>query len=207
MQQNDHGRRDLDGADGAAGTGASAAHGPLDCLAREHVLQLEVCEALEHIADDLPGRVDLKLVCAVINVLQHGLTGHFRFEEEVLFPRLRERAGADVSLAAALDQLQSEHARDGDLCHELAEELKVLSVRGEPRNADMLAYMLRGFFEGQRRHIEWENSIVLPAARRVLSEQDLQGLARYAEQSARKLPSLKALPRGRKRPRLPPAVK
>lgn len=173
----------------------------LQRLAREHHMQLELCDALEHIADSLPGRIDFKLLRAVIGVLDNGMAGHFAFEENVLFPLLRRSASSDASLIAALNQLENEHVRDSDLCHELAEELKALAAHGEARNANMLAYMLRGFFEGQRRHIEWENSIVLPAARRHLTAQDLAAMPPYTARVPLRSASLKIPAKDTKRSR------
>lgn len=135
-------------------------------------MQLHLCDALELIADGLPNRFEGKLLREVINVLAHGMTAHFEFEEQVLFPLLRRRLGTDSPLMAALNQLEIEHERDGGLCSELAEELRFFLLREHPRNVEMLAYMLRGYFESQRRHIEWENSIILPAARRLSTEPD-----------------------------------
>jgi len=198
MRQNDHQARDCAEGDGvAARTGPAA----LQRLAREHDMQLDLCNALEHIADGLPGRIDFKLLRAVISVLENGMAGHFAFEEEVLFPLLRRKASSDPSLIAALNQLENEHVRDSDLCHELAEELKALSAHGEARNANMLAYMLRGFFEAQRRHIEWENSIVLPAARRHLTAQDLEAMPRYTVRVPLRSASLKIPGKDTKRSR------
>lgn len=150
---------------------------PLDRIAAEHGLQLELCDALELIADELPGRIDATLLREVINVLAHGMTPHFAFEEHALFPLLRRRASDDHPLMAALTQLETEHERDADLSQELVEQLRHLMLREEAMNPDMLGYMLRGYFESQRRHVEWENSIVLPAARRVLTAQDRLELA------------------------------
>ncbi len=171
---------------------------PLDRLAAEHTLQLELCSLLEFIADGLPDRIDRRLVREVTTVLAHGLTAHFKFEEDVLFPLLRQRASADAALIAALDQLESEHGRDADLGEELAEELNAFCLKGQARNVEMLGYMLRGYFEGQRRHIEWENTIVLPAARRLLTFEDLQDLAPRLEPSSHTLTSHRNLPRARR---------
>ena len=161
--------------DNAALRGADT--NPLERLVAEHRKQLELCDALELIADGLPCRIDEKLLRRATGMLSRGLVAHFRFEEEVLFPLLRRRGADDPSLIAALDQLESEHRRDADLSDELAEELETVRRKGKVRNVEMLGYMLRGYFEGQRRHIEWENTVVLPAARRVLSAPDLQDLA------------------------------
>ena len=172
---------------------------PLDRLAGEHTLQLELCDALEFIADGLPGRFDGKLLRRAIDVLAHGMTQHFDFEESVLFPLLRRCAGADATLIAALDQLEVEHGRDGGLCSELADELRFFLSREQPRNAEMLGYMLRGYFESQRRHIEWENSIVLSAARRLLVAQDCIEVASRLKRVPRRYSSIGSLMRDRKR--------
>ena len=179
-----------DERDGSKGNGTAIAGAlpldPLERLAAEHPLQLELCNALELIADGLPNRFDQKLVHEATNVLAHGMARHFLFEEEVFFPMLRRRAASDASLVAALDQLEIEHGRDAGLSSELAEELRYFLMKEHPRNPEMLGYMLRGYFEGQRRHIEWENSVVLPAARRFLTRPDLDELARLIEHGASK---------------------
>lgn len=154
----------------------NASIGPIDRIVADHAVQLELCDVLEAIADGLPDMVDKRLVRQVIAILEHGLAPHFRAEEDFLFPLLRLRGASDPSLIAALDQLEAEHLRDDDICAELIEELRNLADRGGPRNADMLGYMLRGFFEGQRRHISWENAVVVPAARRILNQADLAEL-------------------------------
>ncbi len=161
-----------------AKTVAAPIKNPIDMIAKEHAFQLELAKSLEFIADGLPDQVDRRLVKEVVAILSNGLDAHFELEEKVLFPLLRRRAGVDSGLIAALDQLVAEHGRDQDISAELVEELRVLAECGRPRNAEMLGYMLRGYFEGQRRHIEWENAVVLPAARRLLSPEDLDVVAR-----------------------------
>ena len=40
----------------------------------------------------------------------------------------------------------------------------------------MVGYMLRSFFESYRRHIHWENVVVLPLARARLTREDIEEL-------------------------------
>jgi len=174
--------------DGGWPAGAGPAHDdPLDRLASEHAVQLELCDALEFIADGLPHHVDRGLVREVIPLLTRGLAGHFDFEEQALFPVLRKRGAAEIPLIAALNQLEAEHTRDEDGAIELADELQALAEQGQARNPEMVGYMLRGYFESQRRHIKWENAVVLPAARRILSAADLQELSLYMERKPSRL--------------------
>ncbi len=94
---------------------------PLERPRQDHDVQLELCNALELIADSLPDSVDRRLVGEVILILAEGVTTHFRFEETVLFPLLRSRAKGVATLLAALDQLEDEHARDGGVGDDTAE--------------------------------------------------------------------------------------
>ena len=56
--------------------------------------------------------------------------------------------------------------------------LKTCPTAQRPDNPDMLGYMLRGFFETQRRHVAWENAVVMPLAYARLTQDDLRELSR-----------------------------
>jgi hemerythrin-like domain-containing protein len=73
-----------------------------------------------------------------------------------------------------LSRLEDEHEIDEGLAIEIASALRGL-IQGAPlTNAESLGDMLRGFFKSQRRHIAWENDVVLPLARRILPPEDLE---------------------------------
>jgi hypothetical protein len=55
-----------------------------------------------------------------------------------------------------------------------------LAAAGRHENSEMLGSMLRGYLESQRRHINWEESVLVPMARSLLGEEELRGLARPA---------------------------
>jgi hypothetical protein len=48
---------------------------------------------------------------------------------------------------------------------ELADELEALADSGRARNPDALGFMLRAFFDGLRRHLDWMDVTIMPAAR------------------------------------------
>jgi hemerythrin-like domain-containing protein len=157
---------------------------PLAVIEEDHALQLELCDLLECLADGLPD-FNRAIAHSAAAILREGLRPHQRLEEDMLFPLLRRRAPEAWSLHAIMQQLEAEHATDDGLAHELADELQLLAETGLLRNAEMLGYMLRGFFEQQRRHIEWENRVLLPLARRTLTKADLVELQDWIMQSAR----------------------
>jgi hemerythrin-like domain-containing protein len=146
---------------------------PIGLIAEEHALQRELCDLLEALADGLPHSFDKSLAVIAVSILEGSVPSHMRLEEEALFPLLRERVSEDDALYAALLCLEEEHDRDGATLLELTDALKTAAAEGVVSNPDMLGYMLRGYFEGQRRHISWEDRVVLPTARAVLTPMDL----------------------------------
>lgn len=152
---------------------------PLDVIAHDHDVQVGICDALELIADGLPEDVDRRLCGQVVSFLRYDLPVHHLDEEEGLFPLLRQSAitGEDLAVAGILGQLVTEHGKDESAAEELVDHLDALGRGERPAYPDLLGYMLRGFFEGYRRHVLWENSFIIPAARRLLSEDSLLELS------------------------------
>lgn len=161
------------------------ARNPLDMIAHAHAVQVQMCDAMERIADGLPDEIDRRLCAQVASCLQFDLPLHHHDEETALFPLLRERAAAEDGLTEILDRLASEHSSDTDFASEIAESLEHLGQGGRAPNPDMLGYMLRGFFERYRRHVHWENTLVMPIARIRLTPEDLGALSALMETNRR----------------------
>ncbi len=153
------------------------ARNPLDLIAHAHAHQVQMCDAMERIADGLPDEVDRRLCAQVSACLQFDLPLHHHDEETALFPLLRTRALPEDGLDDILSRLASEHSADNDFASEIAELLDHIGQGGRIGNADMLGYMLRGFFERYRRHVHWENTLVMPIARLRFTVKDLEELA------------------------------
>jgi hemerythrin-like domain-containing protein len=149
------------------------ARNPLDMIASAHALQVQMCDAMERIADGLPDEVDRRLCAQVASCLEFDLPLHHHDEEHALFPLLRRRALPEDGVDNILERLAAEHSSDNDFASEIAEALETLGQGGRPANPEMLGYMLRGFFERYRRHVQWENTLVMPLARLRLTADDL----------------------------------
>jgi hemerythrin-like domain-containing protein len=158
---------------------------PLVVIEEDHVLHLELCDVLERIADGLPHGADPRLARVAVTFLRNGFPAHLRMEEHVLFQLLERHAATAGYLRPAIEHLKAEHSADACAALEIADELQVLAVHGRVANADMLGYMLRGFFETQRRHIWWESSVLLPLAREALTSEDLAELQAWIISSER----------------------
>ena len=138
-----------------------------DRLRASYQLQCGLCARLERIADGLPvsaSRTDLVVSAhALAPMLQQA---HLLEEETLLLPMRRHQD----NLAETARQLESEHLEDQSFAEEIAEALLDYLSDGSGRHAESLGYMLRGFFQGVRRHIAFEQDYLLPqlssAARR-----------------------------------------
>jgi hemerythrin-like domain-containing protein len=150
---------------------------PLDFILKEHVSHQKLCDLLEEIADVLPAGVDQKKALRAVNLLKYELPLHHQIEEQALFPLLVKYAAREDNADEIVTRLNEEHVVDESFAEELIEFLEQLAQGKQLEDANMFGYMLRGFFESYRRHIMWENNVVLPLARRRLSADGLAELA------------------------------
>lgn len=152
---------------------------PLGVLSEEHALQNELCDLLETIANQLPQQFDTNLAAVAVSILETGLPRHMQLEEEAFFPLLRERLPEGHPLHAVMLCIEQEHDRDEAALIEICDTLRDAVECSTPANPEMLGCLLRGFFEIQRRHIAWEDTVILPVARQVFTPADLEDLQRW----------------------------
>jgi len=156
--------------DGNPHTSAQDSFGLIESAERA---QWQLCETLETIADGLPTQFDPRAVGEVVVDLRGVFPIHVHIQEQVIFPLLRTQADGIDNVERLLEQCEQEHAVDHGLSLELAECLEDAAGARTVSNPDMLGYMLRGFFEGYRRHIAWERTVLIPLARRRISGEAL----------------------------------
>jgi hemerythrin-like domain-containing protein len=160
-----------------------AAPDPIALMKEEHALQLELCELLEVIADRLPDEFDGPLAIIAVAILQGSVPAHARFEDEALFPLLRRRIPAGNPIFADLSSLEGEHGQEKDVVARLTEALKSALEPNRVQDPEALARELRRFVASQRRHIDWEDTKILPAASDVLTDKDMAELQTWIMES------------------------
>lgn len=145
---------------------------PIDFLLADHYRQRTLCRLLDGIVAEPPGLATQVPAAAVCTYLRRDLPWHVADEEIQLFPRLRERAHPGDGTADMLALLEREHGGDQDQANDLLENLDRLARGLAPIDVATFAARVRAFAEVHRRHLAWENAMVVPLARRLLSVAD-----------------------------------
>lgn len=161
---------------------------PLDILKKEHDRVLEtigllrgvtLCLKFNALGTETPLHDrGLNHLRKIIEFFEKDVKLHFRREEEVLFPALEKHTGTEKSPAK---MLLGEHEE----WRELFERLKVTAVRlesaagGDSEALSMEAQEINGKIEHLlREHIRKENDSLLPLARSLLSEDEIEEISR-----------------------------
>ena len=131
-------------------------------LFSHHKRQLELCERLEQLADSLPANINSQECLSLSWQIYPVVREAHRFEEETLFPLLLEFDSKDIKLADSLERLKFEHWEDESFAEDISLSLRQVISEPGKANIEKIAYMLRGFFEGMRRHIAFEAEHLMP---------------------------------------------
>ena len=151
---------------------------PLQFIRAEHDRQFEMGGRLLELAADQQLRSVIEWADELILFLKTDLPLHHKDEEDDLFPKLRELCSKDESIDQILAELDQDHAVESFLVRNVVIDLKTI-VGGETLGQPERLFMdLRVFAEGQRRHLTWENKVVLPLASKRLGHEDLERMGR-----------------------------
>ncbi len=151
---------------------------PLDFIVAEHGRRMVVCNVIERLRQNPRHGAQRATMEAARCYLIRDYPLHLADEEEDLFPLLLRRCPREDSLDEVLALLLREHAADVDLHLAVIEDLALL-IGGRALNDPVRAFMNLAAFGGtQRRHVAWEKAVMVPRARRYLTETDHSSMGR-----------------------------
>lgn len=133
-----------------------------EMLVATHRDQLSLCRTLEAIADSLPTKIDRATCITAARALGPLITRAHDLEEDLIFPAIENRWTGKAGLSRTIERLKYEHMEDVCFSEELHDALMAYG-RGDDRpSPEAFGYMLRGFFESLRRHIAFEQDVIIP---------------------------------------------
>ncbi len=151
---------------------------PLHIILTEHDRQRRVAEWLWTHSDDQRLAPIQEQIATLLAYLTRDLLLHHRDEEDDLFPVLRARCVPTDGIETILAELDRDHAAESFLVRDIAVDLRVVAESRDLEAPARFFTGLRIFAEGQRRHLSWENRVVMPLAGKRLTRQDLETLGR-----------------------------
>lgn len=166
-----------DPANREAGGESARYQEPLARIAETLKTKQWICDLVEKIADSLPepsSLLCLRAGCVLRDDLPRYLADFGRY----LLPRLRDRHSDSKWIMRMLDQIEADHVQLEMSIDEVADLLERIGA-GKARHQERIVagYALRGFFEGLRRQISWEQALILPLAGESLTREDMQAIA------------------------------
>lgn len=152
---------------------------PIEYLVADHYRQRAVLNLVDTLAR---GRttpaIRRRIAIEVTTFMRVDLARHVADEEQDVFPLLRRRVAEGDDAIGILEQLRLEHEADERAGRGLVEGLALAVERPNAELPVGLKVVAHGFVEGQRRHLAWENAIIIPILRRCLTAADVVELAR-----------------------------
>lgn len=131
-------------------------------ITRCHDSQFLLCDELEAIADSLPSNADRQRCLHLARAICPIVASSHDVEEKLLFQALEPLANRVADLPATLERLRFEHHCDLCLAEELHDALLAFGRGEDLMTSDAVGFMLRAFFESVRRHVAFEQEILVP---------------------------------------------
>ncbi len=151
---------------------------PVEYIFADHFRQRMYLAHLDDITAMQAGALRREEANQALHFLRSEMIWHLEDEEQDLFPLLRSRCKPEDDIDAALNLLSMEHERDANLAEIIIAGLEKISAGKSLTNKDEFSRAQAAFAEAHRRHLAWENGVVLPLARRRLSTADMADLGR-----------------------------
>jgi hemerythrin-like domain-containing protein len=160
-----------------AGARAPRPEEALDFLLYEHLRHREMCNALDRLAD--APALDVAETSRLAEFIRVDLTMHIFDEDDDFFPLLRARCLPEDEVEAALERMDREHDADREVSAQVRVILlTAVSEARPPSQTPGAAEALHAFARSQRRHMMLENAVLIPMARRRLTQDDISALGK-----------------------------
>jgi hypothetical protein len=156
---------------------------PLARIAETLKTKRWICDLVESVADSLPEPSSLICLRAAC-VLRNDLPLYFADAGRCLLPQLRVRHSGSNWIMRMLEQIEADHVQLEVSIDEVADLLeRIGSGKARHQERVVAGYALRCFFEGLRRHISWEQNLILPLANESLTAEDMLVIAEGIKQN------------------------
>lgn len=150
------------------------ASSPLSIIRDDHRRLTALIRSMQYLARDAVDRgveLDYQLLTMILDYIDAFPNRfHHPREDEYLFKTLRSRS---AEANQVLDELEAEHARNGELIHNLRDLVSRARVGGAAA-VETFAAAVAAYADFQWRHLRKEEDVVIPLAERTVTAADWQ---------------------------------
>jgi len=146
---------------------------PTEFILDEHYYQRSICDLLDSLSHNPRHALDGEEFELVREYLARDLRLHHADEDEDLLPLLKSRCPDKHAIENIAAVLKREHRMDKNLARKVLVEIDRLAHRQALRYPVQFFRDAGAFAMNMRRHLAWENSVILPLARKWLRSTDL----------------------------------
>lgn len=151
------------------GTGVPDEGEVVETVDRHQARLRDICRQLEEVADSLPLDVDPSLCMRLARTMLPALRASHEYRERHFWALARKVLEGQGSPDAVIDRLRCEYRENDLLAEEIAEELSQWGACAQPKSAETVGYMLRGFFLSLTRHLDMERVVLIEPVKSRLS--------------------------------------
>jgi hemerythrin-like domain-containing protein len=151
---------------------------PIDRIVDEHFRQQALCHVLDRLARNPRHGGNREEIEEALDYLEGEMSLHAAYEKEDLLPLLGRRCQHGDRFGEISVALRENHASERALGATVLLELQRISAGGALANPAGFFASARRLTGAIRRHIIWENAVLVPLARRRLKGLDYPYLAR-----------------------------
>jgi len=147
----------------------------IDSIRKEHVNMAKLLTLLDRqfVIFDSGGSPDYELVSKVVEYLNDWSDRWHHPKEDLVLDKLRHR---DAAAAEAVGDLEAGHEALEALTDRFQEVIREVLL-GEELPRDQVSRLAADFINSQRRHMQGEETVFLPAAERALTTEDWADIA------------------------------
>ncbi len=163
---------------------------PIEFLRSDHERQRSFCDQLGVLVDDIHQPGHQKLAASLLEFAINDLSCSMEDEEELLAPALMRRCAPEEGPKAVVADMLRQHRSVAILAAQTIDGLDRLVAGSLPLGPlDFILSALQ-FAEILRRHLDWEDGVLLPLAVSRLTEEDQKSLgSSMARRRGMSLPS------------------
>lgn len=148
---------------------------PLAFIAEDHLRTRQICTLVDATAmDEGPDQANLERILTYLNT---EFSIHLDDEDDDLFPLMRERCEPEDEIEKLVKKLEQDHLRAREQAPHVRDIVQ-RCIGGSTAMSSDERTVLKAFSALLRRHLIFENAIILPLAQARLSDDDFAQLRR-----------------------------